>query len=125
MSKKYNPTDSELEILQILWSKGHASVREVHDILREKKDVGYTTTLKIMQIMHEKNIVTRDTSSRSHIYKANTAKEDTQKSLLQNFITNTFKGSTKQLVLQALGNAAPNQQELDEIKDLIAKLENK
>ena len=119
-----NPTDAELEILQIIWNKGDVSVREVHEELSNKKEVGYTTTLKIMQIMHDKGILSRDTSSRSHIYSAVIKKERTQSSLLNNFIKNTFKGSTKQLIVQALGNAKPSQEELDEIKELISKLEN-
>ncbi len=119
-----NPTEAELEILQIIWKKTKASVREVHEELSSRKEVGYTTTLKIMQIMHDKGILARDTSARSHIYTALAKKEKTQNSLLNNFINATFKGSTKNLIVQALGNAQPSQEELDEIKALINKLEN-
>jgi len=124
MSKKYSPTESEMEILQILWQGGSCTVREVHNILAEKKEVGYTTTLKIMQIMAEKGLVLRDTSSRTHIYTAAIDQESTQQNMLNSFIANTFGGSATSLVLQALGNHNANAAELKEIKDLIAKIEN-
>jgi len=123
MKKSSGPTDAELEILQILWNKGPVTVREVNEILSETKDVGYTTTLKIMQIMAEKSIVKRDTSQKTHIYSAAIEKSDTQSSMLQTFIANTFGGSTASLVLQALGDNKANNDELKEIKSLIEKLE--
>ena len=118
------PTESELRILQILWDRGPSSVREVNDIISKTKDVGYTTTLKIMQIMTDKGLVSRDTTSRTHIYSAAIEKETTQSNLLQSFIDSTFKGSASSLVLQALGNNAATKKELSEIKKLIEKLEN-
>lgn len=118
------PTESELQILQILWDRGPSSVREVNDILNETKETGYTTTLKLMQIMTEKELVSRDTSQRTHIYIAAVAREATQSSLLQSFLKTTFKGSAKALVLQALGSNTTSEQELQEIKDLIDKLQN-
>jgi predicted transcriptional regulator len=124
MKRSQGPTESEMEILQILWQNGSCTVREVHETLSEKKDVGYTTTLKIMQIMADKNLVLRDTSSRTHVYTAAIDQESTQKSMLSNFITNTFGGSASSLVLQALGNHKTNDSELREIKNLIEQIEN-
>src|ERR1044072_2115097 len=105
MASKYvKPTESELEILNILWMKDLATVRDVHEELAKSKDVGYTTTLKLMQIMHEKGLVKRDESMRTHIYQAAVNKEKTQKHLLSKMIDTLFGGSSTQLVLQALGN---------------------
>jgi len=118
------PTESELEILQVLWQNGPCSVRFVNDLLNKKKEVGYTTTLKLMQIMAGKNIVTRNTESRTHIYAANITESDTQKQLLKKFVDATFRGSAMNLVLQALGNHDASTEELAEIKALIDKIEN-
>jgi len=117
------PTESELEILQLLWEHGPVSVRFVHEILEQQKEVGYTTTLKLMQIMAEKGIVTRDTSSRTHIYQAAVSEESTQKNLLEKFVDSTFRGSAMKLVMQALGNNKASKEELEQIKDLIQKIE--
>lgn len=121
--KNNKPTESELEILQILWVKGPSSVRFVNDYLNEKREVGYTTTLKIMQIMSEKNLVSRNTESRTHIYQAEVSEEETKQSLLQNFVDATFRGSAMKLVMQALGNHDASKEELAEIKALIEKIE--
>ncbi len=119
------PTVSELEILQILWTEGPCTVREVNTLLNQIKDVGYTTTLKIMQIMNEKGLVERETNSRTHIYTAGVNREDTQNILLNRFLENTFSGSASKLIMQALGNHNASSSELKEIKELIEKLENK
>jgi len=119
------PTESELEILQLLWKRGPSSVREINDLLNEQREVGYTTSLKIMQIMNEKGLVTRDTTSRTHIYRAAIKEEATKQSLLKEFITNTFNGSAKNLVMQALGGTKTSKKELDEIKKLIKEIEKK
>lgn len=123
--KSIKPTDSELEILQVLWRKGNATVREVHEELTLNKDVGYTTTLKLMQIMNEKGLVKRDDSSRTHIYKAAANKESTQKFLLNRFISNLFGGSSTQLVMQALGNQKVSSEELEKIQHFIDDLKHK
>src|SRR4249920_3816303 len=102
--RSIKPTESELEILQTLWAKGLATVREVHEDLARTKDVGYTTTLKLMQIMHEKGLVKRDDSMRTHVYQAAVNKENTQRHLLSKMIDSLFGGSPTQLVIQALGN---------------------
>ena len=92
------PTESELSILKILWDKGHASVREVHEALSEHKISGYTTTLKLMQIMFEKGIVSRDASSKVHIYRPNITKENTQQQLVGKMITNLRKSKSFSLI---------------------------
>lgn len=121
-AKQIKPTESELEILQVLWNKGLASVREVHEELAKTKDVGYTTTLKLMQIMNEKGLVKRDDSVKTHIYQAAMSREKTQKHLLGRMIDGLFGGSTTQLVLQALGNHKASEQELEEIQKLLNNL---
>ena len=120
---KIRPTESELEILQVLWDRGPSSVREVNNKLNETRDIGYTTTLKIMQIMSDKGLVDRDTSKRTHIYNASKKQSDTQTFLLSEFLRSAYRGSAKKLVLQALGNHKTTQDELKEIKSLIEKLE--
>jgi len=116
------PTESELEILQVLWSRETASVRDVHEELAKSKDVGYTTTLKLMQIMHEKGIVKRDDSFKTHIYQAAVSKEKTQKHLLGKMINTLFGGSPTELIIQALGNHKASPQELEEIQQLLDNL---
>ena len=123
--KNMRPTESELEILQILWKEGPSSVRTVNDILNEKREVGYTTTLKIMQIMAEKGLVERNTESRTHIYEASISEEETQQQLLDRFVDATFRGSAMKLVMQALGNHKATPQELKDIKALIESMEKK
>ena len=122
--KYIKPTESELEILQILWQRGIATVREVHEELAQLKDVGYTTTLKLMQIMHEKGLVKRDESMRTHIYQAAVNKEKTQKHLLNKMIDSLFGGSSTQLVLQALGNneGKASAEEIEQIQMLLNNL---
>ena len=118
-TKVLKPTDSELEILQVLWIKGEATVREVHEDLMQTKDCGYTTTLKLMQIMFEKGLVLRDDTNRTHIYKPNVTREKTQKQLVDKMVNSVFSGSHSQLVMQALGSHTPNSKELLEIQQLL------
>ncbi|MCU0394127.1 MAG: BlaI/MecI/CopY family transcriptional regulator [Thermoflexibacter sp.] len=119
------PTDSELEILQILWQKGNCTVREVNEALNQSRvgEVGYTTTLKIMQIMYEKGLISRDDSSKTHIFTAIAKEEDTQKQLLDRFMDSVFKGSAMKMVVQALGNQKTTPEELSAIKKLIDEIE--
>lgn len=121
-TKYIKPTESELEILGVLWEKGLASVREVHEELARTKDVGYTTTLKLMQIMHEKGLVKRDDSVKTHIYQAIVSREKTQKHLLGRMINGLFGGSPTQLVIQALGNYKASAEEIEEIQQLLNNL---
>ena len=127
MAPKYiKPTESELEILQILWQNGTATVRDVHEELAKTKDAGYTTTLKLMQIMHDKGLVKRDESMRTHVYQAAVNKEKTQKHLLDKMIDSLFGGSSTQLVLQALGSGEQkvSAEELAQIQNLLDNLKS-
>jgi len=117
------PTEAELEILQVLWQDGPATVREVHEKLAEKRDIGYTTTLKNMQNMVQKGMLSRNEKSRSHIYEASLKQEPTQQMLLDRFMDSAFGGSAMNLVMQALGNRKTSKAELQKIKALINKLE--
>jgi predicted transcriptional regulator len=124
MSKKLiKPTEGELEILQVLWENGPSSVRDVHEFLSARRETGYTTTLKLMQIMLDKGLVSRNAESRTHIYEAVVQEADVQNQLLQRFVDSTFRGSASQLVLQALGNHKASRKELEEIKALIERIE--
>ncbi|TDB59108.1 BlaI/MecI/CopY family transcriptional regulator [Arundinibacter roseus] len=118
------PTDSELEILSFLWQHGPSTVRQVHDHLAETKEAGYTTTLKLMQIMHEKELLSRTEEGRSHVYTAKVQEAETRQTLLDRFVETTFRGSAAQLVMQALGNHKTSARELDEIRQLLNNLEN-
>ncbi|WP_421938709.1 BlaI/MecI/CopY family transcriptional regulator [Pedobacter sp.] len=115
------PTEGEMEILQVLWQNGQATVREVHEALN-KKDSGYTTTLKLMQIMHEKGMVERDTNQKTHIYKALVSQDKTEKQLVNKMIDNVFNGSAARLVMQALGNHSASADEIEEIKKYLDSL---
>src|SRR5689334_6054012 len=122
VSTKYiRPTESELEILRILWERGKASVREVHEELSKTKEAGYTTTLKLMQIMFEKGLVGRDDSVKIHVYHPAVSREKTQKHMLGKMINNLFGGSSTELVLHALGNHKASPEELEEIQQLLNK----
>lgn len=116
-------TEAELEILNILWAQGPATVRAVHEKLAETKDkdVGYTTTLKLMQIMHEKQLLSRDASSKTHIYKAIVGQKQAQGQMVKRMIETMFNGSATQLVLQALGNHKTSKEELDLIREYLDK----
>ena len=120
--KNLKPTESELEILQILWNKEKATVREVHEELSKTKESGYTTTLKLLQIMFEKGLVRRDDSNKTHIYEPAISKQRTQKQFLDKMINTLFAGSSTQLVLQALGNQKSSKDELDEIQKYLDNL---
>jgi predicted transcriptional regulator len=120
---KFKPTESELEILSILWNKGPSTVREVNSMMSGVKNVGYTTTLKLMQIMAEKGMVERVMEGRTHIYHALARQEDAQVRMLDRILETAFGGSASKLVLHALGNHKTSGDELREIKELISKLE--
>lgn len=118
------PTDSELEILQVLWANGPSTVRQVHDKLSQSREIGYTTALKLMQIMHEKGLLTRDEDNRSHTYTAAVDEEATQQSLLDRFVETAFRGSASKLVMQLLGQHKASKEELDEIKTLLNQIDS-
>src|ERR1700709_2221799 len=119
------PTESELEILQIIWEKGQCTVRDVHEVLEKTKDAGYTTTLKLMQIMHDKGLVERDTSAKTHLYKALITREQAQQTAIDKIISTVFKGSTSDLVIQALGHHRASKDEIDAIKDYLKEVEGR
>ncbi len=123
MSKKQNikPTEAELEVLNVLWALGPAPVKDVHEKLAETKDTGYTTTLKIMQNMLEKGLVSRDATSKVHVYTALVNQEQTQGQIVQRMIDTVFNGSAMQLIMQALGNHKASKEELDRIREYLDK----
>jgi predicted transcriptional regulator len=111
------PTDAELAILRVLWTRGASTVREVAEAL--DRDTGYTTVLKTLQIMTEKKLVTRDESARTHVYQAAYTERMTQRHLVSDLISRAFEGSAAKLVLQALESGKTSPEELDEIRKLI------
>lgn len=122
MNKHVKPTEKELEILQIVWEKGHASVKDIHEALGGDDANGYTTILKFLQIMHDKGLVTREKSGKLHLYKAIPSLENTRQQMLDKMINTVFQGSAAQLVISALGNSNSSKEELDEIKAYLDKL---
>ena len=124
ITKKMEPTKSELEILQVLWKHGPSTVRFVNDTLNEqKREVHYTSTLKLMQIMAEKELLLRDESNMKHIYSAAVEEQKMKGLLLDKFVDNMYNGSAGSLVLQLLGNKKTSKKELQAIKDLLNKLD--
>ncbi len=125
MKNKSNtpPTASELAILQLLWTKGPLSVKDVHEALDHDKPVVYTTILKTMQVMMERGMLDRSSEGRKHIYRAVIAQTATQDKLLDSFLDKTFGGSAKKLVMRALGQHTPDAKELKELKAYIDSLE--
>ncbi|MGK7393607.1 MAG: BlaI/MecI/CopY family transcriptional regulator [Candidatus Cyclobacteriaceae bacterium M3_2C_046] len=122
MDKKGKPTEGEYEILQLLWQEGPSSVKHLHNMLSAKKDVVYTTTLKLMQNLHEKGLVSREKKGRQHIYLAKASKSDTQSHFLASFIQRFFQGSVPDMVMQALGHQKPSPEELEQIEKYINQL---
>ena len=112
------PTDAELAILRVLWERGPATVRQVHEALADR-ETGYTTTLKLMQIMADKGLVTRDESARTHVYAARVSQEQTQRQLVNDLVDRAFGGSATELVLRALSDARTSAEDLREIRKLI------
>ena len=121
--KTTRPTDAELEILRVLWEKGPCTVRQVFDTISQNRQTGYTTILKLMQIMAEKKLVTRDESNRTHLYKAKSRQEQTQKQLVVDLISRAFGGSTNKLVMQALQSKKISPDEIEEIRTMLDQLE--
>jgi BlaI family penicillinase repressor len=117
------PTETELEILQLLWQNGPSTVKFINQEQNKLKTTGYTTTLKIMQIMLEKKLLSREDSARQHVYKAAISEERTQKQLLGQFLESAFRGSATNLVMQALGNHKTSPEELKQIRELLDKLQ--
>ena len=119
------PTEAELDILQVLWERGPSTVREVHESLYGDDGAGYTTALKLMQIMHGKGLVERDDSQRAHVYRAAINKQRTQKRYLADMVQRLFNGSASELVLHALGShPGASREELKEIRALLNRIES-
>ena len=123
--KPIKPTESELEILTVLWANDEATVRTVHEELTKTKEAGYTTTLKLMQIMHEKGLVTRNKESKTHIYIPAIDKQKTQLQIVNKMISSLFAGSSADMVMQALGGNKTTAAELKKIEELIQTLKAK
>jgi len=123
MKETIKPTDKEMEILHILWKKKEVSVKEVHEGLGGETTNGYTTILKIMQIMNEKGLVTRQKNGKLHLYKAVGSPENTKTQLLDKMIHTVFQGSASQMVMSALGNGKSSKEELKEIRSYLDQLE--
>jgi BlaI family transcriptional regulator, penicillinase repressor len=121
MSKQ--PTTAELEILNVLWEKESATVREVFEIISASKSVTYTTILKLMQIMTEKELVERDEQSKAHLYRAKIAQDETQKGLVSDLLEKVFRGSAMSLVQHILDTKKTSPQEMKEIRKMISKAE--
>lgn len=119
MARLPRPTEAELAILRVLWERGPSTVRQVNDVLSESRETGYTTTLKFMQIMAEKGLVTRDERDRSHVYSARLSQDQTQRQLVSDLVDRAFGGSATALVLQALSAHPASPDELREIQRLI------
>lgn len=119
------PTDAELAILQVLWDRGPSTVRQVFEALADARETGYTTTLKLMQIMAEKGLVKRDESARTHVYAARISRDKTQQHLVRDLLDRAFGGSAATLVMQALSSHPTSPEERRDIERLIAEYREK
>jgi len=122
-SRKTRPTDAELAILTVLWERGPSTVREVHEALSASQGSGYTTVLKLLQIMTDKGLVTRDESQRAHVYSSRLSEQKTQRDLLGDLVERAFGGSPAKLVLQALAGHRATNEELRDIRAMLDRLE--
>jgi BlaI family penicillinase repressor len=125
MAETQKPTVSELEILRILWARGPCTVREVHEALARKKQIGYTTVLKLMQIMTEKGSVRRNEEQRAHVYEANQAAEKTKRQLAGDVLQRVFDGSASQLMMHALAGRKGSKEEIEALRRLLDEYERK
>jgi predicted transcriptional regulator len=119
------PTDAELALLRVLWERGPSTVRQVHEAGPDSRATGYTTTLKLLQIMAEKGLVERDETDRSHVYRARLSEEQTQRQLLQDLLDRAFGGSAMKLVMQALSTRRTTREELEQIRQLLDDAERR
>lgn len=123
MSPPSEPTEAETAILAVLWDQGPRTVRQVHEAVGTTRGTGYTTILKLMQIMHDKGLVDRDTSQRSHVYRARVKRAAMQRRLVGQLADRVFAGSTSQLILRALSSGRASAAELEEIRQMLDSLE--
>jgi BlaI family penicillinase repressor len=125
MSNPQKPTTSELEILHVLWERGPSTVRDVHDAISEKKLLGYTTVLKLLQIMTTKGLVRRDEQQRAHVYEACQPAEKTKRQIAADMLQRVFDGSASELMLHALAERRGSKQEIEELRRLLDEYERK
>ena len=123
MSDPQRPTDAELEILTVLWSRGACTVRDVHEVIAKRRPAQYTTILKLMQIMAEKRLVHRDEQNRAHVYQASRPREWTQRQLAGDLLERAFGGSAAEMMMGALGARKASKKELAEIRRLLDEIE--
>ncbi|MGA8593257.1 MAG: BlaI/MecI/CopY family transcriptional regulator [Bryobacteraceae bacterium] len=121
----WKPTSAELGILRVLWERGPSTVREVHDVLAETRQMGYTTVLKLLQIMAAKGLVTRNEDSRSHVYEARQPAEVTKRQLVGDLLQKAFAGSASQLMMHALSDKRTSRSEIDEIRRFLDEYEGR
>jgi BlaI family transcriptional regulator, penicillinase repressor len=119
------PTASELDILRVLWDRGPSTVREVHDVLAETKNMGYTTVLKLLQIMTAKGMVKRDEEARAHVYQARQPADKTKRQLVGDLLQRAFSGSASDLMLHALSGSKTSPEEIEEIRRMLKEYERK
>jgi BlaI family penicillinase repressor len=117
------PTDGELAILRVLWERGASTVRQVHETLEARRPAGYTTVLKLLQIMTEKGLVRRDESERAHVYEARVPREETERQLVGDLLERAFSGSASALVMRALSSKKTSPEELARIRRLLDEME--
>ena len=117
------PTDVELEILRTLWDRGQATARQIHEAISEHRETNYSTTVKMLAVMHEKSLVKRDESARPILFRAAASQKKTQTKLLKDVMKKVYDGSVGSLVMQALSSKKATKEELSEIRKLIEKLE--
>ena len=121
--RSVGPTPKELAILQVLWDKGPSTVRQIHQAISRKSGTGYTTTLKLLQVMFDKELVVRDESEQSHVYRPRISQERTQRQMVRDLLDRAFRGSARQLVMHALSAKQASAKELAEIRKLLNELE--
>jgi predicted transcriptional regulator len=123
MQPSIRPTDAELAILRVLWERGPSTVRQVFEVLSAERELGYTTALKMLQIMHEKGLVQRDVTDRTHVFSATQTQVQTQRNLLDDLLEKAFGGSSLSLVMQALATRKASREELAEIRRMLDQAE--
>jgi predicted transcriptional regulator len=125
MSTATRPTDAELAILRVLWERGPSTVRQVFEVLSEERELGYTTVLKMLQIMDEKGLVTRDASDRVHVFSTARTQSQTRQTMLDDLLDKAFGGSSLSLVMQALATHKTSREELAEIRKMLDQAEGR
>ena len=119
------PTEGELTLLKVLWRRGPSTVRQIMEEVRTEKEIGYTTVLKLMQIMTDKGLVVRDESQRTHVYRARSTEDQTQKRLMRDLLDRAYEGAASKLVMHALSSRKASQAERDAIRRLLDDMEGK